>query len=155
MWFSRLFGRALGSPGGAPSEVRFSMKRLRGPFIIVCVAGAVALTACGNGVPQQSGTGGGSSAGTAGAKLGTAAVKIDATDQLQFSPTAGTATVGQIVQWNNTGSVLHNVTFDSESSLSDSALAPGGAWQVKFSKAGTYSFKCTIHPGMDGKLTVS
>ena len=50
---------------------------------------------------------------------------------------------------------LHNVTFDSESSLSDSALAPGGAWQVKFTKAGTYSYKCTLHPGMNGKITVS
>ncbi len=134
------------------------MRRLRGSILGLCAVGVVALSACGNGVPEPSGSGpagGGSTAGSAGASLGTAAVSIDATDQLQFSPTAQTAKVGQIVGWKNAGSVLHNVTFDSESSLTDPALAPGGTWQVKFTKAGSYTFKCTIHPGMDGKITVS
>jgi plastocyanin len=133
------------------------MKYLRGSIVGLCAAGAIAVSACGNGVPQPSGSGGGggSAAGTAGANLGTAAVTIDATDNLQFSPSSQTAKVGQVVGWKNTGSVLHNITFDTEGALTDSALAPGGSWEVKFSKAGTYSFKCTIHPGMDGKITVS
>ena len=81
-------------------------------------------------------------------------MKVQANDQLQFSPTSSTAKVGQVVQWSNTGSVLHNITFD-QGCLTDTAFQPGGTWSVKFSQAGTYSYKCTIHPGMDGKLTVS
>ncbi len=131
------------------------MRRLRGSVIGLCTVGVLALSACGNGVPvSPGGSSGASSAGTAGANLGTAAISVDATDQLQFAPTAATAKTGQIVQWKNTGSVLHNVTFDDQA-LTDNALAPGGTWQVKFSKAGSYAYKCTIHPGMDAKLTVS
>jgi plastocyanin len=131
------------------------MRRLRGSIIGLCAFGAVVLSACGNGVPQPAGSSGGASAvGTAGANLGTAAVKVASTDQLQFSPVSQTAGVGQIVQWTNPGSQPHTVTFDTASDLSDSLLAPGGTWEVKFTKAGTYTYKCTIHPGMDGTLTV-
>ena len=133
------------------------MTRARVTAIGLSAAATLTLIACGNGVPQQpggSGGGGGSSVGTAGAKLGTADVKVDATDQLQFSPNSSSAKVGQIIQWTNAGSVLHNVTFDV-SSLSDSGLAPGGTWEVKFTKAGSYHYVCTFHAGMEGTVTVS
>jgi plastocyanin len=61
----------------------------------------------------------------------------------------------QVIEWTNPGTVAHTITFDTATSLSDPTIAPGGTWEVKFSKAGTYTYKCTIHPGMDGKLTVS
>ena len=38
---------------------------------------------------------------------------------------------------------------------SDPSIVPGATWEVKFSKAGTYAYKCTIHPGMNGSLTVA
>jgi len=120
---------------------------------------ALGLAACGNGPPAASGSssssGGGCSAGTAGVNLGSAAVKVAATDQLQFSPSSSSAKVGQIVQWDNSGTVLHNITFDSQPCLTDSSFQPGGKWQIKFTVAGTYAYHCTIHPGMDGSLTVS
>jgi plastocyanin len=31
----------------------------------------------------------------------------------------------------------------------------GDKYQVKFTKAGTYQFHCTFHPGMEGTVTVS
>lgn len=119
---------------------------------------AIGLAACGNGAPATSssggGSGGGSCPGKASAGSAAADVKVSATDQLQFTPTASTAKVGQVVQWSNVGSVLHNITFDS-GCLTDSQFQPGSTWEITFSKAGSYSYKCTIHPGMDGKLTVS
>lgn len=119
---------------------------------------AIGLAACGNGAPATSssggGGGGGCSAGTASAGTAAADVKVSATDQLQFSPSASTAKVGQVVQWSNVGSVLHNITFDA-GCLTDGSFQPGATWEIKFSQAGTYSYKCTIHPGMDGKLTVT
>jgi len=96
-------------------------------------------------------------AGSAGASVGAAAVKVAATDQLQFSPASQTSKVGQVVEWSNTGSVPHTVTFDSAnaSCLTDPQIVPSSTWQVKFTQPGTYSYKCTIHPGMNGTITVS
>ncbi|MFN2582675.1 MAG: plastocyanin/azurin family copper-binding protein, partial [Candidatus Dormibacteria bacterium] len=130
------------------------MKRLR-PLVAGAAASlAVGLAACGNGPPQSSGSsgGGGACPGSAGASLGSPAVKLSATDSLQFQPSSSSAKVGQVVGWTNTGSVLHNITFD-QSCLTDGNFAPQGTWQIKFSQPGTYSYKCTIHPGMDGSLT--
>lgn len=135
------------------------MSRLRGLVIATCAAVAVLLSACGNGVPSPppapGGGGGGSSVGSAGTNLGPPAVNVAATDQLQFSPSSQTAKVGQVIEWKNTGSVAHTITFDTATSLSDPTIAPGGTWEVKFTKPGTYTYKCTIHPGMTGSITVS
>ena len=71
------------------------------------------------------------------------------------SPMSVTLNVGQIVEWTNTGSVTHTVTFANHPYLSDPTLAPGGTWEAKFTKAGTYPYQCTIHPGTTGKLVVT
>lgn len=143
------------------SKIDGGMRSFNGFRPLVIAAGlalAAGLAACGNGPPAGSGGsssgGGGCTSGTAGASLGKASVKVDATDQLQFSPTAQSVKTGQVVEWDNTGSVLHNITFDNPSCFTDSSFQPGGKWQVKFTAPGTYSYHCTIHPGMDGKITV-
>lgn len=63
--------------------------------------------------------------------------------------------VGQVIQWSNIGTVLHTVTFDPYPSLSDDTLQPGATWSIKFSHPGTYPYRCTIHPGMNGTLVVN
>ena len=132
------------------------MKRFRPLAVGAGASLTLGLAACGNGPP-----GGGSSGGntcTAGSLVssGTAQTTIDANDQLQFVPASDTAKVGQIVQWTNSGTVAHTVTFDSAnaSCLTDPQIAPGASWEVKFTQAGSYTYKCTIHPGMNGSLTV-
>lgn len=125
---------------------------------VACSAAAIA-AACGNGTPTSGGGGtastGGSPVGSAGVRLGTPVVQIAANDQLRFSPATQTVAVGAIVQWTNPGTVAHTVTFDSEPSLTDPALlAPGSTWEARFTKAGTYPYRCTIHPGMNGTLVV-
>jgi len=133
------------------------MKRLR-PLVAGAGASlAIGLAACGNGPPAGSSggpSGGGACPGQAGASLGTPAVKLTATDALQFAPTSQSAKVGQVIQWTNTGTVLHNITFDEAGCLTDSAFQPQATWQIKFTQAGSYPYHCTIHPGMDGSLTV-
>jgi len=125
----------------------------------MCVA--IALIACGNGVPGG-GTGPSGSTKCNGSAavsgLGTAGMTIDATDNLVFAPASSTAQVGEVVEFKNTGSVEHNVTFqDSDDGcLTDAALDPGASWQVKFTAAGTFNYLCTIHaPNMKGEITVS
>lgn len=114
------------------------------------------LAACGNGSPgAPSGTAGPAAPGTAGVSLGSASLHASATDQLVFVPATLHARVGQVIQWTNTGTVLHTVTFDAHPSLTDNTLQPGGTWSVRFTQTGTYPYRCTIHPGMDGTLVVS
>jgi len=83
---------------------------------------------------------------------------IQATDDLVFVPASSSAAVGDVVEFKNTGSVPHTVTFqdNNDSCLTDSTLAPGGTWEVKFTQPGTYNYLCTIHaPNMAGKITVT
>lgn len=116
---------------------------------------AAGLAACGNGPPASPGApGGGCTAGTAGVSLGTGAAKVAATDQLQFTPTSEAVKKGQIVEWDNPGTQLHNITF-GQTCLTDGNFQPGGKWQVKFTAAGSYPYQCTIHQGMVGTITVS
>jgi plastocyanin len=83
---------------------------------------------------------------------------IQATDNLVFVPASSNAAVGDIVEFKNTGSVPHTVTFqdNNDSCLTDSTLAPGATWEVKFTQPGTYNYLCTIHaPNMKGDIKVT
>lgn len=112
------------------------------------------VVACGgSGTPTASTSS--SAIGVAGGKLGTAAVIISATDENTFDPVIQDATVGEIIEWKNIGSVTHNLVFSSDASISDPMLASGGVWQVKFTRAGVYQYSCTIHYGMVGTIVVS
>jgi plastocyanin len=119
------------------------------------------MIACGNGNPNPSGTdtNGGTCNGSAKVSgLGTVGMTIKATDNLVFVPPASTASVGEVVEFKNTGSVPHTVTFqdNNDGCLTDDSLNPGATWDVKFNTAGKYNYICTIHaPNMKGEITVS
>jgi plastocyanin len=83
-----------------------------------------------------------------------ASAKVQETDQLKFNPTSSSVKVGQVVEWDNSGSVAHNVTFDEYQSITSDTMNSGDKYQVKFTKAGTYSYHCTFHPGREGQITV-
>ena len=125
---------------------------------LVVLGAAIALlwsvAACGNGTTPSSNAGKGPIVGTAGIHLGSAVVHIDATDQLRFSPTTETVHVGDIVEWTNIGSVQHTVTFDAQPYLTGPTLDPGATWEIKLTQTGTYPYRCTIHPGMNGTVVV-
>lgn len=135
------------------------MTRFRATVITAGVGLAIAVSACGNGPPDLgSAGGGGATVGVAAASgLGTPAVKVTAISSNQFSPGTTSAKVGQVVQWTVAqDSVPHNVTWDTDQTLnSPQSIGPGESWQVKFTVAGTYTYHCTIHPGMNGQITVS
>jgi plastocyanin len=124
------------------------------------VAVALLFSACGNGPPPGTG-GSGGTGGAGGGNIGTktsgqtAATKVQETDALKFNPASSTVKVGDVVEWDNSSGVAHNVTFDAYSSITSDNLSSGDTYQVKFTKAGTYQYHCTIHPGMDGTLTVN
>jgi len=118
---------------------------------------ALGAAACGGGGTPPTASGASTSVGTAGGNLGTPGVIIDANDQLKFDPVTQNVTVGEIVEWKNVGAIAHNIVFkDADAqSLNDPDLAGnGGVWEVKFTKAGTYDYTCTIHLAMDGTIVV-
>lgn len=80
-----------------------------------------------------------------------------------FSPTARTVNVGTTVTWRNDAVILHNVTWDDVAGRNaalqgdgtgDIATFDTGSHTRLFNTAGTYSFRCTLHGGMVGTLTV-
>jgi plastocyanin len=84
----------------------------------------------------------------------TAAATVKESDQLQFSPTSVSIKAGDVLEWDNTGQIAHNVTFDDYQSITSDTMNGGDTYQVKFTQPGTYQFHCTFHPGMNGTVTV-
>jgi plastocyanin len=103
-----------------------------------------------------SATPGGGTASTAAQVVqnATAASKVKETEALKFEPNSSSVKVGDVVEWDNTGPTVHNVQFDISSSLVSGDMNQNDRFQVKFAKAGSYTYHCTFHPGMDGTVTV-
>ncbi len=70
---------------------------------------------------------------------------------LRFHPSTVTINPGESVTWVwQDGAVEHNVTgagFRSRTQVH-------GSFTVRFTHAGTYSYRCTLHEGMVGKVVV-
>ena len=140
--------------GSGAVKPRITHLRLVVAGIGICAV--IGLIACGNGPPA------GQSSGAAGPPVGTvvhnqtADTTVMATDSLVFDPSSVSVKVGGVLEFKNGGSVFHNVTFPDHSDLDDPNFPGGSTWQVKFTKAGTYDFVCTIHSTtMKGSIKVS
>ena len=68
-----------------------------------------------------------------------------------FSPADVSVKVGDSVTWTNNDTVPHTVTF---ASFASQELAPGATYTHKFDTAGSFDYKCSIHPNMTAKVTV-
>jgi plastocyanin len=105
------------------------------------------------------GTGGTSGGGTAGA---TASVSTTQTDDgygsavFAFSPASVSITRGGTVTWSNESTTLHNVTFTTAGAPANISnfTSTAGAVTRTFATAGTYSYQCTNHAGMNGTVKV-
>ena len=70
-----------------------------------------------------------------------------------FSPATLTVKVGDKVTWTNQDSVGHSATAD-DNSFDTGILQQGQSGSVTFSKAGTYTYHCSVHPMMKGTIIV-
>jgi plastocyanin len=73
---------------------------------------------------------------------------------IAFSPKNATVKVGQKVTWTNKDSVDHNVIADNGEFKSND-FGQNGTFSFTPKKAGKIDYKCTLHPGMTGTLTVT
>lgn len=73
-----------------------------------------------------------------------------------FAPAALIVKVGTTVTWTNQDTDDHTVTSQgSGGPLKSVALGTGQTFSYTFTKAGTYSYYCTIHPFMTATVTVT
>jgi plastocyanin len=74
-----------------------------------------------------------------------------------FSPSAITVKAGSSVTWINQDGTDHTVVSDTGSPVAFASqnLPNGGSFSVTFSKPGTYTYHCSIHPSMTGTITVT
>ena len=146
--------------------------------LIVPVAAAFIVAACGSSA-SGTGTGGGggatksatpaaSSGATAGgaATGATGAQASNVTIQnFAFTPQTLTVKAGATVTWTNKDSVPHDVTSadglstsaTTTSLFSSGTMSSGQSFSFTFKKPGTYFYECTIHaaePTMHAKVVV-
>ena len=80
-----------------------------------------------------------------------AANKTVKVDDDFFSAKVVTINKGNTVTWKWVGSNPHNVVFKS---FQSKLLRKGAVYKHTFKKRGTFSYLCTVHSGMTGKVIV-
>jgi plastocyanin len=70
-----------------------------------------------------------------------------------FTPDEIDVAVGTTVTWMNTDTVSHTSTSDGVGWDSGN-VAPGGQFSFAFQSAGSFPYRCAIHPGMVGTVVV-
>ena len=78
-------------------------------------------------------------------------VKID---NFSFTPTTLTVPAGTTVTWTNNDDVPHTIKSSEGTTLKSPVLDTDQKFSYTFTKAGTYSYFCSIHPKMTGKVVV-
>jgi plastocyanin len=70
-----------------------------------------------------------------------------------FSPSPVTVAVGSIVMFVNNDTATHDARADN-GNFSTPFISPGGSANVTMSTAGSFTYHCSIHPGMVGTIVV-
>jgi|ERR1700736_995984 plastocyanin len=75
-------------------------------------------------------------------------------DNFSFSPQTFTLPAGATVTWTNRDNEPHTVTSADNRFSKSPVLKPGQSFSNTFGATGTYSYFCSIHPRMTGKIIV-
>jgi plastocyanin len=71
-----------------------------------------------------------------------------------FTPAMLKVAEGSSVVWTNNDSIPHTST-SADKLWNSGPIQPGANFKVTFSKAGTYTYACQIHPFMQAKVVVN
>lgn len=72
---------------------------------------------------------------------------------MKFIPENMEVSPGDSVKWINKDIVAHNVTEEPSKAWGSPDLKPGESFITEVNTAGSY--KCTLHPVMEGKISLS
>ena len=75
-------------------------------------------------------------------------------NNFRFSPKILTLSLGATVTWINRDNVPHVIASADKQFQKSAVLKPGESFSNTFVTAGTYSYFCSIHPRMTGKIIV-
>jgi plastocyanin len=122
-------------------------------LLLACLA--LAAVGCG-GDDDDEGNGGGGGGGAQeqpapAAEGGSTEVSMK---DIKFDPGEVTVNAGDTVTWVNDDSVGHDVTGDNFKSGEPGAMQNGDTFEHTFDTAGTFDYVCSVHPGMEGTVTV-
>ena len=76
-----------------------------------------------------------------------------AIDNFSFSPASITVPAGTTLTWTNRDDIPHTVVSDDKK-FKSKALDTDDKFSFTFTEPGTYSYFCSIHPKMVGKVIV-
>ena len=133
------------------------MKRL---LILLLACTALLAAGCGGDDKSSSSDSGSStqkedkSGSGSGAATTSDTVEIDMKN-FQFAPKDATVKVGQTVKWTNQDSAPHDATDEKTGQFKSDQFAKGESYAFTAKKAGKIAYVCTLHPGMEGTLTVT
>jgi len=113
---------------------------------LVIAALGIALAACGGG---EDSTPAAAQAPTSGG-----GTKVSVQDNT-FKPGDIKVKSGDTVTFTNDGGVPHTVTATDGADFDSGTLAPGKTFSFVAAGHGKISYVCTIHPGMQGTITVN
>jgi plastocyanin len=158
--------RRCSRPAGLTEVVHMKLHRAF-PALVVGLVAVVALAGCGkiaNSYGKSNSSGGGGAASSmptmssGGGAVAPATGNAVAIQNFAFSPPTLTVKVGTKVTWTNSDNATHDVastdgpgTDASTTGLFASGpLGSGQSFSYTFTKAGTYTYECTIHASMPG-----
>jgi plastocyanin len=84
------------------------------------------------------------------ASAANAEVKID---NFVFGPQTLTVPIGATVTWTNKDDIPHT-TVSTDGVFKSKVMDTDEKFSYTFTKAGTYSYFCSVHPKMTGKVVV-
>ena len=111
------------------------------------LVGVAVLAGCGNGGSGGNAVSTTTTQGNAGEESGTVVLK-----GVKFNPDTVSIKAGETVTWEwDDGKIPHDVSgegFKSE-------IQESGTFEHTFDEAGTFEYKCTVHPTMTGTVEVT
>ena len=139
--------------GRAPTGlVPMALLVLTALVIVGCGGSTTTTTAA----PVETTAGGGTATTVSGGTettAGSGATNAVSIQNFAFSPSSLTVKVGDTVMWTNSDSATHTVVA-GDGSFKSGNLGQGASYQFTFKAAGTYAYKCGIHPSMTGTVVV-
>lgn len=145
---------------------------LRKGWLVLLVLGAlILLAACGSstsgsgstptpasGTTPTPTTGGTTATATPSGSGNAVTITTDSSGSFAFSPATLTVKVGTTVTWTNMTQAPHTVTSDDGKTFDSGSSNPispgGGTFSFTFTKAGTFTYHCQIHPYMKATIIV-
>ena len=118
--------------------------------VVIGLALAGFVSACGSDSPSGPSTGSGGSTGTS-VSISSGASTRGAN---AYAPNPVTITSGTTVVWTNNDSIAHTSTSETPGVFDSGTIAAGGKFSFTFQNKGTVAYHCTIHPGMVGTIVV-